>query len=87
MTPHGREVDVPQKQRHRQIEDDADEFLPTTPVARRHKKHREWVWTLGPLPGVATFGSLGFGAGLEEDLAASLGESIAAASAFNSSVG
>lgn len=87
VTPHGREVDVPQKQRHRQIEDDADEFLPTTPVARRHKKHREWVWTLGPLPGVATFGSLGFGAGLEEDLAASLGESIAAASAFNSSVG
>jgi len=37
---------------HHATEDDY-ETDPKTPVAGRRKRQREWVWTLGPLTGVA----------------------------------
>jgi len=30
-------------------DDDEDESYPTTPVAGRRKRHRQWTWTLGPV--------------------------------------
>lgn len=33
-------------------EEDDYETDPKTPIAGRRKRQREWVWTLGPLPGL-----------------------------------
>lgn len=30
-------------------EDEDSDICPSTPVTRRNKRRREWVWTLGPL--------------------------------------
>lgn len=69
-------------------EDEESSTLPKTPVAGRNQKDRHWRWTLGPLPKLAVEGSAIPGVESESsdsDLEASLGESVAAASAFRGS--
>ena len=45
-------VETAQKHKSPEEEDDSDS-VPATPIAGRSKRHRQWVWTLGPVNSAA----------------------------------